>query len=49
VDDADDLVRVVSETLLPGQVARFTVVRDGKRLVVPVELGERPKRQSRKC
>jgi S1-C subfamily serine protease len=49
VDDADDLVRVVSETLLPGQVVRFTVVRDGKRLVVPVELGERPKRQSRKC
>jgi S1-C subfamily serine protease len=49
VDDADDLVRVVSETLLPGQVARFTVIRDGKRLVVPVELGERPKRQSRKC
>jgi S1-C subfamily serine protease len=49
VEDADDLVRVVSETLLPGQVARFTVVRDGKRLVVPVELGERPKRQSRKC
>ncbi len=49
VDGADDLVRVVSETLLPGQVARFTVIRDGKRLVVPVELGERPKRQSRKC
>lgn len=49
VHDADDLVRVVSETLIPGQVARFTVVRDGKRLVVPVELGERPRKQSRKC
>ena len=49
VRDADDLVRVVSETLLPGQVARFTVQRDGKRLVVPVKLGERPKRPSLRC
>jgi len=41
---ADDLVRVVSERLAPGQVVRFTVVRDGRRLVVPVRLGERPRR-----
>ena len=46
---ADDLVRVVSETLLPGQVAQFTVLRDGKRLVVPVELGERPRRPAHQC
>lgn len=46
---ADDLVRVVSETLLPGQVARFTVMRDGKRLVLPVKLGERPRRPAQRC
>src|SRR5215210_6563717 len=44
IGSADDLVRVVSERLVPGQVARFTVVRDGRRLVVPVRLGERPRR-----
>jgi S1-C subfamily serine protease len=49
VHDADDLVRVVSEALSPGQVVRFTVVRDGKRLVVPVRLGERPKQPVPRC
>jgi 2-alkenal reductase len=49
VRGADDLVRVVSETLLPGQTARFTVLRDGKRLVLPVKLGERPKRPALRC
>jgi 2-alkenal reductase len=49
VQSADDLVRVVSETLLPGQVVRFTVLRNGKRLVVPVRLGERPARPSHRC
>jgi S1-C subfamily serine protease len=49
VDAADDLVRVVSETLLPGQVAQFTVLRNGKRLVVPVKLGERPRRPAHQC
>jgi 2-alkenal reductase len=49
VRSADDLVRVVSETLLPGQVVRFTVLRNGKRLVVPVKLGERPARPSHRC
>ena len=45
VGSADDLVRVVSEGLVPGQVASFTVVRDGRRIVLPVKLGERPKRR----
>jgi S1-C subfamily serine protease len=49
VRSADDLVRVVSERLLPGQVVRFTVLRDGKRLVVPVRLGERPRRPTLDC
>ena len=44
VRSADDLVRVVSERLAPGQVVRFTVLRDGQRMVVPVRLGERPRR-----
>lgn len=44
VRSADDLVRVVSERLVPGQIVRFTVLRDGRRLVVPVHLGERPRR-----
>jgi S1-C subfamily serine protease len=49
IRDADDLVRVVSEALVPGQVARFTVLRDGRRLVVPVKLGERPKQSAPRC
>ena len=49
VEDADDLVRVVSESLLPGQVVDFTVVRGGRRLVVPVRLGERPKQPTPQC
>jgi S1-C subfamily serine protease len=41
VRNAADLVRIVAERLLPGQVARFTVVRGGRRLVVPVRLAAR--------
>ena len=44
VRSADDLIRVVSERLAPGQTVPFTVLRDGRRLVVPVQLGERPQR-----
>ncbi|MBA3329497.1 MAG: trypsin-like peptidase domain-containing protein [Actinobacteria bacterium] len=42
VGDGDDLVRVVSQRLEPGQVATFTVLRDGRRVNVPVRLSERP-------
>jgi S1-C subfamily serine protease len=49
VDDADDLVRVVSEALVPGQVAQFALVRDGRRLTVPVRMGERPTRPAPQC
>ena len=44
VRSAADLVRIVSERLAPGQEIAFTVLRDGRRMVVPVELGERPRR-----
>jgi S1-C subfamily serine protease len=49
VRSADDFVRVVSERLLPGQTTRFTILREGKRLVLPVTLGERPRRPSGGC
>ncbi len=41
VRSADDVVRVVSERLLPGEVARFTIVRGPARKVVSVRLAER--------
>jgi 2-alkenal reductase len=42
VRSGDDLIRVVASDLVPGQTARFTIVRGGKRLEVPVKLAERP-------
>ena len=42
VSSADDVVRIVSEHLLPGQTATFTVVRGNRRLKLPVTLTERP-------
>jgi 2-alkenal reductase len=42
VTNARDVVRIVSERLLPGQTARFTVVRGSHRRVVPVTLDQRP-------
>ena len=42
VRTSDDLVRIIARDLRPRQTARFTLVRDGRRLVVPVRLGERP-------
>jgi S1-C subfamily serine protease len=44
VRSATDLVRIVSERLAPGQEIDFTILRDGRRMVVPVTLGERPRR-----
>jgi S1-C subfamily serine protease len=41
VETSEDVVRVVSLELLPGDKARLTVFRDGDRRVVPVTLGER--------
>jgi 2-alkenal reductase len=42
VRGAEDLVRVVTERLRPGQVSIFTVVRGDRRLKIPVKLEERP-------
>jgi S1-C subfamily serine protease len=43
VKSADDLVRIVSERLEPGQQSIFEVFRDGKRKAIAVRLGERPR------
>jgi 2-alkenal reductase len=42
VRSTEDLVRVTVGAMSPGQTARFTIVRDGERKVVPIVLGERP-------
>ena len=42
VASAEDVVRVVAEDLEPGSVARFTVQRGSRRLVLPVRLTARP-------
>ncbi|HEV8461149.1 MAG TPA: trypsin-like peptidase domain-containing protein, partial [Gaiellaceae bacterium] len=42
VTSAEDVVRIVSERLLPGESARFTVVRGTQRRIVSVRLSERP-------
>ena len=41
VRGSDDLVRIVTEALRPGQLVTFTVLRDAKRVRVPVRLGAR--------
>ena len=42
VRSADDVVRIVSERLLPRQTVLFTVQRGSRRLKLPVTLTERP-------
>jgi S1-C subfamily serine protease len=42
VRSADELVRIVTNKLVPGQVVDFTLIRNGRRVVVPVHLETRP-------
>jgi S1-C subfamily serine protease len=42
VRTSEDVVRIVAERLVPGERARFTVVRGGRRRRVAVVLGARP-------
>src|SRR5207248_10162787 len=42
VRSADDLVRIVTNTLRPGATAAFTVLRAGRSLTIPIHLGARP-------
>jgi len=41
VETGEDVARIVSETLAPGQTVTFTVLRGGRRVAVPVRLGAR--------
>lgn len=43
VSSADDVSRIVTHDLLPGQRVPFVVIRDGKRETIDVTLGERPR------
>ena len=42
VQTAEDVVRAITEGLLPGQTTHLSIIRDGKRIEVTVKLGERP-------
>jgi S1-C subfamily serine protease len=42
VYSSDDVARIIAERMVPGEAAWFTVVRSGRKLVVPVTLGARP-------
>jgi S1-C subfamily serine protease len=42
VRSSEDLVRIVTDNLSPGDIARFTVIRRGTRVKVPVLLARRP-------
>jgi S1-C subfamily serine protease len=42
VERAEDVVRAITERLLPGQKARLTILRGTKRVEVDVVLGDRP-------
>jgi 2-alkenal reductase len=42
VEGADDVARIVTGELTPGETARFAIVRSGSQLTVPVRLIERP-------
>jgi 2-alkenal reductase len=42
VANSDDMAELIAERFVPNQVARFTILRGSKRLIVPVRLGVRP-------
>jgi S1-C subfamily serine protease len=42
VTSSDDVARIVAERMVPGEAAWFTVMRRGRKLVIPVTLGARP-------
>jgi S1-C subfamily serine protease len=42
VRSSDDVARLVAERMVPGEAAWFTLIRNGKTLVIPVTFGARP-------
>jgi S1-C subfamily serine protease len=49
VTTSEDLGRIVASSLFPGETVSFTIIRDGKRIAVPVVLGDRPSEASASC
>jgi S1-C subfamily serine protease len=49
VRGADDIARIVTAALAPGQTVTFELRRGGKKLSVPVKLVERPASPSARC
>ncbi len=41
VRSSNDVARIVAERMVPGEAAWFTVMRAGRKLVIPVTLGAR--------
>ncbi|MCZ7589257.1 MAG: trypsin-like peptidase domain-containing protein [Gaiella sp.] len=44
IQGADDVSRLVTTELMPGQTVTFTVLRGKRRVAIPVRLGDRPAR-----
>jgi S1-C subfamily serine protease len=42
IHSTEDLIRTLASQLQPGQTAQFTVVREGRRVTLPVVLEDRP-------
>jgi len=42
VRSSEDVVRIVTERVSPGELVHFTIVRGKSRLDVPIRLGQRP-------
>ncbi|MBO3840865.1 MAG: trypsin-like peptidase domain-containing protein [Candidatus Brockarchaeota archaeon] len=42
VKNSDDIARVLEEYAYPGKTVNLTIIREGRKLVVPVTLGKRP-------
>jgi S1-C subfamily serine protease len=42
VTSSNDVARIVAERMVPGEAAWFTIMRAGRKLVIPVTLGARP-------
>jgi S1-C subfamily serine protease len=49
VRTSEDLGRIVASSLFPGETASFTIIRQGKRIAIPVVLGDRPDEASASC
>ncbi len=42
IKNSDDIARVLEEYTYPGKTVNLTIIREGRKLVVPVTLGKRP-------